>query len=181
MTGRIGRWALASLGFALVAALAGLALRERVSEFWGGLLLAFGEAALVGGLADWFAVRALFVRPLGLPFPHAALIPRNRKRLVQQIRQLVLTEWLPPEALVARLEGLDLVGGALVPLLGPARPQLREALRALGRELLERADVPALADALARALAGAAGDDERLRLFLADLVARARDRDWLHP
>jgi uncharacterized membrane-anchored protein YjiN (DUF445 family) len=181
-SGRVGRWALASLLLALAAALGGLALRESgVAPFGGGLLLAFGEAALVGGLADWFAVRALFVRPLGLPFPHAALIPRNRRRLVAQIRQLVLTEWLPPQALVARLESLDLVGDALVPLLGPARPHLRVALRDLGRDLLARADVPALADAVARALAGAAGDDDRLRLFLADLVARARERDWLHP
>ncbi|MFL6856374.1 MAG: DUF445 family protein, partial [Allosphingosinicella sp.] len=43
-----------------------------------GFVKAFAEAAMVGGLADWFAVTALFRRPLGLPIPHTAIIPRNK-------------------------------------------------------------------------------------------------------
>ena len=42
---------------------------------------AFAEAAMVGGLADWFAVTALFRHPLGLPIPHTAIIPRNKDRI----------------------------------------------------------------------------------------------------
>src|SRR6516165_3999163 len=99
---------------ALVAAL-GLAVFGKVlsqtglAPFWGGLLLAFGEAALVGGLADWFAVRALFVHPFGIPFPHTALIPRNRRRIVQQIGNLVQNEWLPKSLLQARINEFDFV------------------------------------------------------------------------
>ena len=42
---------------------------------------AFAEAAMVGGLADWFAVTALFRHPLGLPIPHTAIIPKNKDRI----------------------------------------------------------------------------------------------------
>ena len=46
-----------------------------------GFVQAFAEAAMVGGLADWFAVTALFRHPLGLPIPHTAIIPRNKDRI----------------------------------------------------------------------------------------------------
>src|SRR3954470_6089179 len=46
-----------------------------------GYAKAFAEAAMVGGLADWFAVPALFRHPLGLPIPHTAIIPRNKDRI----------------------------------------------------------------------------------------------------
>src|SRR5262249_47466034 len=89
---RVAGWSLVG---ALVLAVVGRALEKYVpAPFWGGLLIAFGEAALVGGLADWFAVRALFAHPFGIPFPHTALIPRNRGRIVREICQLVQHEWL---------------------------------------------------------------------------------------
>ena len=46
-----------------------------------GYIKAFAEAAMVGGLADWFAVTALFRHPLGLPIPHTAIIPTNKDRI----------------------------------------------------------------------------------------------------
>ncbi|WP_368855491.1 DUF445 family protein, partial [Klebsiella pneumoniae] len=46
-----------------------------------GYVRAFAEAAMVGGLADWFAVTALFRHPLHLPIPHTAIIPRNKDRI----------------------------------------------------------------------------------------------------
>src|SRR4051794_4065925 len=102
---RIGRLAVLSLFFAGALVLVGK-LVELVggAAFLGGLLAAFGEAALVGGLADWFAVRALFAHPFGIPFPHTALIPRNRVRIVHEIRNLVEKEWLPRPVLVRRIE-----------------------------------------------------------------------------
>jgi len=48
---------------------------------WLGFVAAFAEAAAIGGLADWYAVVALFRRPLGLPVPHTAIIPRNQERI----------------------------------------------------------------------------------------------------
>ncbi len=46
-----------------------------------GFVAAFAEAAMVGGLADWFAVTALFRHPLGIPIPHTAIVPRNKDRI----------------------------------------------------------------------------------------------------
>src|SRR5262245_46613360 len=91
----VGLWAKLSLVVALGLAILGFWLKGELAPFFGGLLLAFGEAALVGGLADWFAVRALFTHPFGIPFPHSALIPRNRRRIEAELRNLVENEWLP--------------------------------------------------------------------------------------
>src|ERR1041385_8606747 len=112
---RIDRWAKLSLLFALALAVVGVILEHyNFSKFVGGLLLAFGEAALVGGLADWFAVRALFAHPFGIPFPHSALIPRNRLRIVAEVRNLVENEWLPRPMLLAKIEAFDFVGDLLM-------------------------------------------------------------------
>src|SRR5947199_4274500 len=107
-----------SLLAAVAVAVAGKLVGDR-APFWGGLLFAFGEAALVGGLADWFAVRALFAHPFGIPFPHTAIIPRNRKRIIREIRELVLNEWLPRSLLTGRVEGFDFVGQGLLPVVEP--------------------------------------------------------------
>src|SRR5213595_3009284 len=48
---------------------------------WTGYVKAFSEAAMVGALADWFAVTALFHHPLGIPIPHTAIIPANKDRI----------------------------------------------------------------------------------------------------
>ncbi|MEN6460527.1 MAG: DUF445 family protein [Syntrophomonas sp.] len=64
-------------------------------SFTGGLLFAACEAALVGALADWFAVVALFRHPLGLKFiPHTAIIPNNRGRIIEGIATIVENDWL---------------------------------------------------------------------------------------
>ncbi|MGE4221625.1 MAG: DUF445 domain-containing protein, partial [Alphaproteobacteria bacterium] len=70
-------------------------------NFWLQLLEAGTEAALVGGLADWFAVTALFRRPLGLPIPHTALVPRNKDRIGEGLAAFVERNFLDPD-LVAR-------------------------------------------------------------------------------
>ena len=54
-----------------------------------GFVQAFAEAAMVGGLADWFAVTALFRHPLGLPIPHTAIIPRNKERIADNLAVFV--------------------------------------------------------------------------------------------
>ncbi len=71
--------------------------------FWVQLVQAGSEAALVGGLADWFAVTALFRRPLGLPIPHTAVIPRNQARIGRGLGRFVEHHFLDPELLSAKL------------------------------------------------------------------------------
>ncbi len=56
-----------------------------------GYVRAFAEAAMVGGLADWFAVTALFRHPLGLPIPHTAIVPRNKDRIGDTLANFLRT------------------------------------------------------------------------------------------
>src|SRR5438445_5696748 len=79
------------LALAVLLAAAGLAVVTYPvrATWWGGFLLAIAEAGIVGGLADWFAVTALFRRPLGLPIPHTGLIPRNWEMLAARVGTMV--------------------------------------------------------------------------------------------
>lgn len=69
-----------------------------------GWLKAFSEAAMVGGIADWFAIVALFRHPLGLPIPHTALIPSNKDAIGQNLGTFVSDEFLIKEKLEAKIE-----------------------------------------------------------------------------
>lgn len=73
------------------------------ADFWILLARAGSEAALVGGLADWFAVTALFRRPLGLPIPHTAVVIRNKDRIGQGIGTFVEQHILDPALIIGRL------------------------------------------------------------------------------
>ncbi|WP_194744895.1 DUF445 domain-containing protein [Thermaurantiacus tibetensis] len=111
---------------------------------------AFAEAALVGGLADWFAVTALFRHPLGLPIPHTAIIPASKDRIGNALAAFLRDNFLTPRIVARRLERFDAAGllgrflaeGATGPGDGAAR--VRQGLVGLVRQL---ADTPA-ADAL---------------------------------
>ena len=75
-----------------------------------GYAKAFAEAAMVGGLADWFAVTALFRRPLGLPIPHTAIIPRSKARIATALGDFVAVNFLAPDVVRERLGQQDLAG-----------------------------------------------------------------------
>ena len=68
---------------------------------------AFCEAATVGALADWFAVVALFRRPLGLPIPHTAIIPSNKDRIGDNLAVFVRDHFLDPDTLLEKLRVFD--------------------------------------------------------------------------
>src|SRR5437899_6411517 len=72
--------------------------------WWLELAAAGFEAAVVGGLADWFAVTALFRHPLGIPIPHTAIIPARRQKIVEGIVSMIEDEWLSPDVIGARLQ-----------------------------------------------------------------------------
>jgi uncharacterized membrane-anchored protein YjiN (DUF445 family) len=74
-----------------------------------GFLAAFAEAGTVGGLADWFAVVALFRRPLGLPIPHTAIIPNNRHRIATSLGEFVQVHFLGADVVAAKLKSIDFV------------------------------------------------------------------------
>ena len=97
------------LALTVLLAAAGLAVVTYPvrATWWGGFLLAIAEAGIVGGLADWFAVTALFRRPLGLPIPHTGLIPRNWELLATRVGTMVGDRVLTREYLAHELSKLD--------------------------------------------------------------------------
>ncbi|PEM97933.1 DUF445 domain-containing protein [Bacillus wiedmannii] len=66
------------------------------------------EAGLVGGLADWFAVTALFRHPMGIPIPHTALLPKNRKRVTKGLIHTLENEWLTKESITNKVKDMQL-------------------------------------------------------------------------
>lgn len=75
---------------------------------WVGYVRATAEAGMVGALADWFAVTALFRQPLGLPIPHTALIPRKKDQIGDQLGGFVQENFMTREVIETRVESLDL-------------------------------------------------------------------------
>jgi uncharacterized membrane-anchored protein YjiN (DUF445 family) len=143
---------------ALLILMAAIFLSTKAIEepgFWILLIRAGAEAAMVGGLADWFAVTALFRRPLGLPIPHTAVIPSNKDRIGDGLGLFVERNFLQPDLIVAKLRSIE-----------PAR-RLGQALAdpVNADKLAERltASVPTLVDSLG---------DKEVREFLRRALER---------
>lgn len=107
-----------------------------------GYVAAFAEAAMVGGLADWFAVTALFRRPLGLPIPHTAIIPVNKDRIADSMAAFLRANFLTPQVVARRLHRLDAARVLGDYLANPARGSGRigDSLGHLLAEILETLD-----------------------------------------
>jgi uncharacterized membrane-anchored protein YjiN (DUF445 family) len=151
----------------LIAVLGAIACRVALAYGYGDalpwlrILTAGFEAAMVGGIADWFAVTALFRHPLGLPIPHTALIVERRDKLVDGIVATVQDEWLSPDVIGTKLAEFapsDLIVDWLrdaehVERLGAP---LRDVLRGAAR-LLTEPEVAGFAErTIRRELAGVA-------------------------
>ncbi|MES2300193.1 MAG: DUF445 domain-containing protein [Pseudomonadota bacterium] len=156
-TALLALMALLFLGVRLLAA-----RHVRLPDGWAGVLAlagAFAEAALVGALADWFAVTALFRHPFGLPIPHTAIVARNKDRLGAGVGNFLQHNFMTPAVMHEQMAHVDFSAGAAAWLAQPANrsavaAQLVGALPALLRMADERALArfvrAALSDALAR-------------------------------
>lgn len=101
---RTGEKALVSLGIMLI----GFVITLFSSNSSVIILLQNGfEAGLVGGLADWFAVSALFRHPMGIPIPHTALLPRNRERITTSLVSIVENDLLSKESVINRIRKIN--------------------------------------------------------------------------
>jgi len=108
-----------------------------------GFVLAFAEAAMVGGLADWFAVTALFRRPLGLPIPHTAIIPEKKDRIADQMAGFLRDNFLIPSVVARRMRDSNIALAAGNFLLQPratGEGRIRAGAAELVAELLESLD-----------------------------------------
>jgi len=119
----------------------------RWHEGWQGAIRAFAEAAMVGALADWFAVTALFRRPLGLPIPHTAIVPANKSRIGRSLGLFVERNFLSESILEGELLNIS---GALARWLGVEENRARVTRRV--REM-----IPQILQTL---------DEEEMRIFI---------------
>ncbi len=88
---------------------------------WLSYVAAFFEAAAIGGIADWYAVVALFRRPLGLPIPHTAIIPSNQERIADNLGRFIETNFLAAEPVRRKLQEVDFAAQVADWLAGPER------------------------------------------------------------
>ncbi|MGH9103872.1 MAG: DUF445 family protein, partial [Acidimicrobiales bacterium] len=144
--------ALVSAVFVVVTVLGG-------SGAWAGYVQAGAIAGMVGGLADWFAVTALFRRPLGLPIPHTAIVVRRKDHLAGTIGAFVQERLLAPSVIVARLAEADVVSKVGAWLADPSRSALLARHLCDGAialsEVVGQEEVHDTLESLAREAAGA--------------------------
>jgi uncharacterized membrane-anchored protein YjiN (DUF445 family) len=107
----------------IAAGLFALAKSHHDAGAWAWLT-AFSEAAMIGALADWFAVVALFRHPLGLPIPHTAILPANKARVADNLAEFVRDKFLGTEALVDKIARFDPAGRLAGWLTEPANAAL---------------------------------------------------------
>ena len=117
---------------------------------WLGFIRAMAEAAMIGGLADWFAVTALFRHPMGIPIPHTAIIPARKDRVARTLGAFVQHNFLTKEVIEARLRGLR-VGHRIATWIATpdnARTIARQTASALasGAQVMKDEDVQELID-----------------------------------
>ncbi|WP_245987958.1 DUF445 domain-containing protein [Sphingobium fluviale] len=138
-----------------------------------GFVQAFAEAAMVGGLADWFAVTALFRHPLRLPIPHTAIIPRNKDRIGDALAAFLRENFLVPHVVARRMGRLDVAGVVGRFLARPTERmagRLRQGASRLVADILEAMDEERLGNMAKGALVHRLG-----ALNLAPLIGQALD------
>ncbi|MFG2861036.1 DUF445 domain-containing protein [Streptomyces sioyaensis] len=161
---------------------------------WTGFVAAAAEAGMVGALADWFAVTALFKRPMGLPIPHTAIIPTKKDQLGQSLGDFVGENFLSGEVVRRRLHSVAVgrrLGGWLAEpknadrVTAEVSTALRGALTVLrdsdvqavvGEAITRRADAQEIAPGLGGLLERIVAEGGHTRVV--DLVV-ARAHDWL--
>lgn len=179
---------------ALVYVLAEYAQHAWGAGAWAGYVAAAAEAGMVGALADWFAVTALFRRPLGLPIPHTAIIPTKKDQLGVSLGEFVGENFLSSDVVKARLHALGIGGRLGAWLAEPAHADrvtaelataLRGALTVLrdsdvqavvGEAITRRAETAEIAPAMGKTLEKVVADGGHHRAV--DLVC-TRAHDWL--
>lgn len=161
---------------------------------WAGYVAAAAEAGMVGALADWFAVTALFRRPLGLPIPHTAIIPTKKDQLGQSLGEFVGENFLSEQVVRDKLRSVELAQRLGDWLAVPANAdrvtaELATAVRGglrvlrdadvqavLGESITRRAGAQEVAPTLGRLLEKTIADDGHRRLV--DLLLEAA-HGWL--
>jgi uncharacterized membrane-anchored protein YjiN (DUF445 family) len=147
----------AATGLLLVMAAVFVGARQFEPAYpWLSYVKAFAEAAMVGGLADWFAVTALFRHPLKLPIPHTAIIPRNKDRIGEALANFLKENFLIAPVVARRMRNIDLAGAAGRFLQAPQgqETRIRRGASRLLADLFESLDDERLGGLVKSSIAG---------------------------
>ena len=161
-----------ALGLLVAAALLyALAKSFEPRHPWLGYVAAFAEAAMVGAIADWFAVVALFRHPLGLPIPHTAIIPANKDRIGANLAGFICNNFLSTAQVLSKLKEFDAAARVADWLASPAHA------RTLGDHAVTAAryGLGALDDARVRDFLGRAVTVGLAQIDLSRLLGQALD------
>ncbi|WP_191556255.1 DUF445 domain-containing protein [Metabacillus idriensis] len=136
------------------------------------------EAGLVGGLADWFAVTALFRHPFGLPIPHTALLPKNRNRMIRGLVNTIENDWLSKDSIQTKLSQINLTE-KLLPILEKEvhSDSFKKTMKSLMIQMIESVDLEKLAPLIQKQLKGYLTSDEVLNLLKA-LIHQVLERKY---
>lgn len=162
---------------------------------WVGFVRTTAEASMIGGLADWFAVTALFRHPLGIPIPHTAVIPNTKEGLGRSLGEFVRQNFLSPDQIVDRLAGADIarrlggwmsdpghadvVAGHLAATIGAVAEGLdSEAVEdELERVVVERLRALPMADMVGRGMQAAVADGQHRPMMTVAIAGVANAMD----
>jgi uncharacterized membrane-anchored protein YjiN (DUF445 family) len=144
--------------------------------WWGGWILAIAEAGIVGGLADWFAVTAIFRRPLGLPIPHTGLIPRNWELMAARVGLMVGGRVLTKEYVREEIVRIDLAELLARGAERLSRDDLARATRTIAGWAAEQLAPATAAELLSRVRHAVAG--QPVAPLLATVLRVARRQGW---
>jgi len=172
------------------------------ADGWLGYVQAAAEASMVGGLADWFAVTALFRHPLGIPIPHTAIIPERKDQFGETLGEFVQDSFLTPDSIVSRVAAAHVAERLAAWLCEPANAErlagyiadgavavadlvkddeVHSALESIAREQLDRVQLAPLAGRALRAFTAQHRHDEVVDAALRGLLRSLTEhRDDLH-
>ena len=160
---RMKRMASGLFGLVTVIYLVASVASERLPDIIAiGYVLAFAEAAMIGALADWFAVTALFRHPLGIPIPHTAIIPRRKDAIAQQFGHFVQSNFLTADVISEKVRTMQLSRRVADWLLTDDHSQM-------------------VAEQITSAVASAVTtmDDDQIQAMIArNVEAKIRDTSW---
>jgi uncharacterized membrane-anchored protein YjiN (DUF445 family) len=138
---KMRRIATALLLMMAVLFVVGHQLERQLHPHWA-FLTAFAEAGMVGGLADWFAVTALFRYPLGIPIPHTAIIPNNKERIGRTLAAFLRSNFLTTRIVARRVGKMDVAGamGRFLTVPGDGEGRMRMGASRLLGDMIEALD-----------------------------------------
>ncbi|WNF22289.1 DUF445 domain-containing protein [Mesobacillus jeotgali] len=121
----------------------------------GKLLMGGFEAGLVGGLADWFAVTALFRHPMGIPIPHTALLPKNRDKVTRALINMLENDWLTKESIMEKFKQIHILDKIFETVEKELHSEsVKNSIQAFSLDVVKKIDVERFAPTIEQEIKG---------------------------